>query len=376
MKKIVWTVIIVALVLVIGQFALGKSGKNSSSDMIKIGVMIPMSGNAASFGESASAGFQLAAEEINAKGGIKGKKIQYIIEDSKCNPKDALTAVQKLVNVDGVKFVAGAVCSSEVLAAIPVTEEAKVVFMGQGSSPDITGKGKYFLRTFPSDLLSADAMAQKLVKDYKNISIISEKTDYALALDRVFKEKLASLGSKVVASEQYTSDTTDFRSNIAKIKQANPDVIFVNAQSGPTAARIAKQVREAGIKAKLAAVYLSGDDFVASSNATEGTLIVDFPTLNASNTQARAFLDSQAKKGLKVSYPFIAAQAYDQVYLLAQAMVTVGEDNKKINDYLHNLNDYSGVIGKFRFDNNGDVQGIGLSYKTIKDGKLVELSLN
>lgn len=363
--KTVWTIIVIAVIVLIGVKMFSRNSSN-----IKIGFIAPMSGNPAPFGEALKNGFDIAVNEINAAGGINGRKIEPIYEDSKCNGKDATTAAQKLVNIDGVRYLVGAVCSSEVLGALPVTEASKVIFLGTGSSPDITGRGKYFFRTWPSDLLSSSDLATYLMKDYKKISVISEKTDYGLAMDRSFKAKIQILGGKIEVSEEYVSETKDFRSHLTKIKQANPDVLFINAQNSVSAVNIAKQAREIGLNSQFAGVFFTGDEFVKSGPAVEGTIILDFPAVDSGRLNAGKFLEKYTSLHGQTNYLFVAAQAYDEMNILAQALGASGENSDKIADYLRDVPKYNGVIGDFSFDQNGDVEGIAFNVKVIKNGVL------
>ena len=363
----------VAIVVVLGVINwLGDDKAVIVQKPIKIGVMEPLTGPAASYGEVTKNGFSIALDEINKAGGIAGQPVEVVYEDSKCNGKDALTAATKLVQVDKVDYLLGAMCSSEVLAALPVTENKPMIFMGQGSSPDITGKGKYFFRTWPSDALSGVALAQKLVPQYKKIAIVSEKTDYALALGKTFSGEATKLGAEIVANETFISNETDFKPILAKIKTLNPDLLFINPQTGQGAARIAEQARNMGISAQFAVYFMAGDEFVKSGKAVNGTLILDVPSLDSKNPKAAKYAEIYKAKFGSMNYPLAGAQMYDYLYLLKTAIEKVGNDTPAIQKYLKGMDKYDGAIGSFSFDENGDVIGIGFSYKMVKDNELVD----
>ncbi len=376
-KNIVWTVTVVVVILA-ALFLSNKGGDESKSLVttdraIKIGVISPLSGGAAAYGEVLKNGFSLAVEDINAKGGIAGHPVEVVYEDSKCNGKDALSAAQKLISTDKVDYMFGAVCSSEVLGVLPLTESKPMIFFGEGSSPDITGKGKYFFRTWPSDALSSKALANYIIPKYKKIAIVTEKTDYATALTKSYSEYVPTIGGEIVAAETFSGDTKDFRSVLIKIKQSNPEVLFINSQTGQSAAAIAKQARDLGIKSQFILYFFTGDEYVKSSSAVNGSIILDTPTLDTNRPQAAAYIDAYKKKFNSMNYPFVGAQMYDTLHLLKQAIETSGNDPLKVKAYLNNLSVYSGVIGDFSFDENGDVKNIGFSFKTIKDNMLVDL---
>ncbi len=379
MKKGHIITIIIVLVL-LGVYALSsQSGDKQKSldteNPIKIGVIEPLSGGAAAYGEVAKNGFSMAVDEINAAGGIDGKKIEIIFEDSKCNAKDALSATQKLVNTDKVEYLVGAMCSSEVLAALPVTEGKPMIFLGEGSSPEITGKGKYFFRTWPSDALSGKALADYVTPKYKKVAVITEKTEYAVALGKTFSESVTAQGGEIVAEETFSGDIKDFRALLSKIKRTNPEVLFINPQTGPAGAQIAKQARELGINAQFVAFFFTGDEFVKTSDAVNGTIILDVPSLNESRPLASSFASKYRAKYTSFNYPFVAGQTYDYIYLLKQAIEEAGNDPVKVKAYLNNMTKYEGVIGDFSFDQNGDVKGVGFSFKKIENNELVDLSI-
>ncbi len=376
MKKALWTIGIIAVVVAValGTHA-GQKGAGTAGDLpetIKIGVISPFTGDAASYGEAVKNGAVLAIEDINAHGGIAGKKLEAVYEDSKCSGKDALSAAQKLVDADHVNALVGAICSSEVLGVLPLTESKPMIFLGLGSSPDITGKGKYFFRTWPSDTLSSKAMVDKLVPEYKKIAVITEKTDYAVALGKAFEADTKSAGGEIVFSESFAGTTKDFRSILSKAKLANPEVLFINAQTGQNVAAIANQARDLGIKAQFVVYFFTGDEFVKAGSAVNGTLILDNPSLDESRSVSKQYEDAYKARFNTISYPFVGAQVYDQIHLLAKGIEKNGLDANKLKDFF-NTTSYSGVIGDYSFDNNGDVIGVGFSFKKVEDGKLVNI---
>lgn len=378
MKKSIAWIVLLAIIVFGGLFLtrgpVDQAAKDSGSvKPIRIGVIEPLSGGAASIGEPGKNGFSLAIEEINAAGGIAGRKVEVVYEDSKCSGKDALTAAQKLISADGVQYLVGALCSSEVLAALPLTEGKPMVFFGQGSSPEITGKGKYFFRTWPSDALVGKSLADFIVPKYKRIAVITEKTDYSLALEKTFIADAKALGGNIVADETFAGDTKDFRSYLSKIRLANPDVVFINPQTGQNASAIAKQARDLGIDAQFVVSYFTGDEFVKSGSFVNGTIIVDNPALDMARPIVAQYVEKYKAKFGSMNYPFVGAQMYDYLHLLKTAIEKAGDDPEKVRTYLKSMKGYEGLIGNFSFDQNGDVKGIGFSFKKIEGNALVDL---
>src|SRR3989344_222432 len=200
----------------------------------KIGVMLPLTGDAAAVGLPEQRGIKIAIDEMNAKGGVNGRKLEAIYEDSKCNAKDGNAAAQKLVNVDKVKVIVGGVCSGATLGASPITEENKVILISpSATSPDITNAGDFVFRVAPSDAYAGIVTSDYAFNDLKTkkAALITETTDYAQGLRRVFKENFAKLGGEIVADETYNPEDTDFRTQVTKVKAASPEVIYLIPQA-------------------------------------------------------------------------------------------------------------------------------------------------
>ena len=368
MKKVIISGIVV-VVAIAGILLF--SGKNDN-DTIKVGVMQSLTGGLASYGEAGKNGFSMAVEEINSKGGIDGKQIEVIYEDSKCSPKDALSSAQKLISIDKVKYIAGSICSGEVLAVLPLTEENKILYLAQGSSPEITGKGKYFFRTWPSDALSGKYLADFLSEKYQNIAVITGKTDYTTALSKTLSAELVKNGKTVSVEEVFNEGANDFRDQLSKIKAKNPDVLFVNVQTGTDAAKVSKQARELGIKAQLVVAFLSGDEFVKSGPSANGTIIMDTAILDIDREVSASFAKKYNDRFGNTPLLFISGQMYDYAYLLKNAIEKGGESADDAREYLLGIEKYQGVIGDFSFDQYGDVKGIGFSFKKVVDNTVVE----
>ncbi len=365
------------IVVVLGILAIVLANKApTETGSIKIGYIDPLSGDAANFGSATKGGIEVAIKEINDAGGIGGHLIQMIYEDGKCNGKDAAAAAQKLISIDHVKYIVGLVCSGEVLGVSPISEQNKVFIMVQGSSPEISHAGKYIVRTWPSDLTSSQSIAQHAVaNNFKKMAVIIENTDYSTALGYAFNKAYTELGGEVLYSETYSPNTVDFRTALAKIKALKPEAIFIDAQSGGNAARIAAQARELGITAQFYSAFLTGPEFVSSGPAVNGTYLVDLPALNMSRTASTAFTRNYKQiNGSDSPYPFVSAASYDQIKLLAMSISKYGyNDTKAIRDFMHTISSYDGVIGSFHFDENGDVAGITLRIVQVVNGKVVDV---
>jgi len=344
----------------------------------KIGVMYPLTGDAAAYGLPIQKTTKYAADEINAKGGVNGRKLELIYEDSKCNPKDGNAAAQKLINVDKVKVIIGGVCSGETLGAAPIANENKVVMISpSATSPDITTKGGDFVfRLAPSDAFAGIVASDYAYKDlkFRKAAIVSEATDYAQGLRRVFKENFAKLGGEIVADETYNPEDTDFRTQATKVKAANADIVYVVPQTKAKGVLLVKQLKEAGVnKQLLTAEVMIGRD-VVKENAVEVDGMIGVEQKFDDKAPKAAPILAKYKQDVKEEAPFPAfmSAAYDAVYLVTDAISKNGYDGEKIRDYFYAVKDYEGAVGKVSIDENGDVV-LDFNVKQVKNGELVIL---
>ena len=219
---------------------------DAAAEPYKVGVMESVTGPGESYGTVMVQAKQMAVDEINAAGGVNGTPLRLIIEDSKCGAADAITAYNKLTDVDGVKIILGTSCSGAMLGAAPLAEGDGVVMLSaSATNPDIAEAGDYIFRTAINDNnLGIDTGNTMWSDGHRTIATINELTDYAEGVRRTSVERFEALGGSVSAAESYASDVTDFRSQLTKLTESNPDAIHVAAQSEFTGGTIVKQLRE------------------------------------------------------------------------------------------------------------------------------------
>lgn len=372
-KTIIW--IVLALLVIFGIYSVFKKSTPTETGPIKIGFIGPLSGDAAAYGEPVKNGIELAVNEINSAGGVKGRQIQMIYEDGKCSGKDSASAAQKLVNIDKVKYIIGGICSGEAFGFSPITIKAKVfVIMPGASAPTLSGLSPYLVRNNPNDNFAGISLADFVAKSYKNAFTISEQTDFAKGIESVFLAQLQKNGQTNSGTQSYDSKTTDFRSILSKVKETNPDVVFINAQTGANVLRIAQQARQLGIKSQFISAYFGSDPAVQSGGGVvEGMVFADAPGLSSS-ASGRDFVSKyKAKYGKDPAFAFYAGAAYDGVHLIAQAISSTGDDSTKVEKYVQTLSSYEGTIGMYSFDDNGDIVGVLPVLEKVVNGKLVRI---
>ncbi len=378
MKKLFWAVVVI---VIIGLLVLGGKSKDTDQAMqeggtgpITIGFVGPLTGDAAAYGEPSKNGVEIAVKEINAAGGINGRQVNVVYEDGKCDGQGAASAAQKLVNSDKVKMIVASECSGGVFGLAPVIKQANVAVIATlATNPKVAGLSEYIVRNAPNDAKRGVMLADYAKKSgYKKVAVIAEQTDYAQGIKSTFVDQAKKDGLEIVASEDFVTNTADFRSILTKIKQTNPDVLLIDPQTGAAAVRVAEQARQIGIKAPFIGSEFNGPEVSGAGAATEGFVVAVAPGL-AAGKEGDAFLAAyKAAYGVEPSYAYYAGASYDATKLFAQAIASVGEDATKVKDYLHNLGSYTGTIGNYSFGADGDVVGIEFVFQKLVKGKFVD----
>lgn len=357
-----WIWVLVAVVVIGGIVWWGSMHKTAPvGDTYKIGVILPLTGDAASYGEPAQQIYQMAVDEINTAGGINGKPMQLIVEDGKCDGQDAASAAQKLINVDQVQVIVGGFCSGESLAAEPIAAQAKVALFSPGSSsPKLTGISPYFARNYPSDSAQGKVLADIAYNDkgWKNIAFIQEQTDYAAGIESAFSTEFEKLGGKIIDDQQFPTETTDFRSIVSKVQSENPDALFVDTQTPASGARVLTQIQQLGWKPHLlVSDVIIGDAPTVSQyqGILEGALGAEFG-VDESNPKFVALENNyKAKYGTDLPHGSYAQTEYDGMYLVRDAIAAAGYDGTAIANWFHtDVQNWQGAAGSVTISPDGD----------------------
>ena len=361
---IVVTVAIVALAIgyavgggITGQSVAVTFDSEIDGGIIKLGWMGPLTGDAASYGLSIKKGVDLALKDS----GLKNVKIIY--EDSVCEGKEAVSAITKLINIDGVIAVIGDVCSGATLAAAPIAEENGIVMISSSStSPDITNAGDYIFRTIPTDALQGKFAADVMFSEgNERLAILYGNEDYGVGFNSVLVREFRGTS---ISSEAFERGSVDVRAQLTKIKEGEPDAIFIISNSPDSAVAALRQIRELGIKAKIyGSEGLKSKDILEAGAAAEG-LKVTVPT-----SPTQEFIDAHIQEYGEEPGPF-AAQAYDAFNSLAMAIKQGATTSDEIKDFLYDL-EFEGVSGNINFDSDGDVFG-NYEVFVVENGKWVK----
>ena len=343
--------------------ALGVLACRGDEDPYRIGVMESLTGAGETYGTVANRAKQMAADEINAAGGINGRKLELVVEDSQCTAKDAIAAYNKLTDVDGVKIILGTSCSGAMLGAAPLAEaDGVILFSGLASNPDIAKAGDYIFRTQISDIQVGIDTGNTLWADgIRKLATITEATDYAEGVRRTSVAQFEKRGGRVVAEERYGSDVTDFRSQLSKLFEAEPDALHLAPQSEFSAGAIIKQARELGYEGPIYAETISVGTTaleIAGDAATGMKAIT--ADLDPNNEKAQEVLANFRERYNYVTLPWHLGSAYDDVYIAAECLKKTGDDQDAdgFRDCMYEIT-WSGAIGHdYSFDPDGEVVGL------------------
>ncbi len=336
----------------------------------KIGGTFVLSGDQAEYMKrNYVSGMEMAAEEINAKGGIKGHKLQCIYEDSKGKPHDGVAAIQKLVTIDKVPAVV-TVYTFITLAQIPVAEQYKtVLFAASVETPGLTKRSQWLFRVSPDATDRGLRMAEFLGKSLKlkNIAALYEDQEGVRTQVDAFKLEYPKHGGKIVAEETFKQGDIDFKGQIIKLRGANPEAVYIVGASTREKARIFKQVREAGWNIQMLSNHPIEDPEVinVAGGAAEGVIYVG-------DTMSPEFF---AKFNKRFGYdPDVnAGKQFDAVRLLAIAIEKGGYNGPGIAKALAEIRNFPGVLGQISFTADRE-PGLKSSIKMIKAGKFIPYS--
>jgi branched-chain amino acid transport system substrate-binding protein len=347
---------------------------SNAADPIMLGVSGPLTGPNAQYGAQWKTGFDLALEQINGAGGIKGRPLQYVFEDSQSDPRQSVTIAQKFVNDPTIVAELGDFSSPASMAASPIYQRAGLVQFGfTNSHPDFTKGGDFMWSNSIAQSDEQPALAEFVVKQLglKRPAVIHLNTDWGRISKDIFVKAAKDNGAEVVATEGFLPDEKDYRSTLVRIRDAKPDGIVILAYYAD-GALIARQLRSTGIKLPVAAVssVYSPKFLELGGDAVEGiyTKANFFP--DDPRPEVQAFVKTyQAKYGKDPDN--FAATAYDTIVLFAEVIKQYGTDRKAIHDGLAKIKDVPSVVfGKVAFDTQTRrVLGAKTINLVVKNGK-------
>jgi branched-chain amino acid transport system substrate-binding protein len=326
-----------------------------STEPIYIGVSGPLTGPNARYGEQWKKGFDLALDEINGAGGINGRPLEYIFEDTQSDPKQSVTVAQKFVADDRIIVELGDFSSSASMAASPIYQRGGLVQFGfTNSHPDFTNAGgDYTWSNSVTQGQASPALADFAIETLglQRLAVFYLNNDWGVSSNDLFAARVAELGGEVVATESYLAEEKDFRSALTNVREANPDGIILFSYQAD-GALIAQQVRQAGLEVPLvASSSLQSPDFLElGGEAVEGVYVLGQFLPTDPRPHVKTVVDNfVAKYGEAPDY--FAVHAYDTMILIAKAIELGGPTREGVHSALPQLKDVPSVVyGKASFD--------------------------
>lgn len=296
-----------------------------------IGALLAMTGSAPFYGTVMSRGAQLAVDEINAKGGIDGIKLELFIEDHKSgNAKEAVAGMNRLISLHNVQAVETSF-TPPTLAVAPIADEKQIFMLnGGGVSQTMVGASKYLVhnRSLAADLARALVVRAK-ERGFKKMAIVVWKTDAGDNAREILTKEWKAAGGEVVADESVVPDAANIDTQVAKLRASNPDFI-ASAVFRPTVGLLLKRVRELGMKQPLIGLEYTPDDAkTAGKQATGFEYVTDYFQPSADNPWSERFAKAYKEK-YGEEPEFYAANYYEGIYVIAEA---IRRARKKGGDY-------------------------------------------
>lgn len=355
----------------------GGSGGDSGTGPIKVGMYGSSTGAQAAYGKSSLQGIQIAVDEINASGGVLGRKIELISGDTQSKAEDAATVVTKLVQQDRVVAVLGEVASSNSLAAAPICQRASIPMISPASTNEkVTQVGDYIFRVCFIDPFQGQVMAKFAAGDRikaKRVAILTDtKSDYSVGLTRTFTEAFTKAGGQIAGEPlNYSQGDQDFRAQLTQIKSRNVDALFVPGYYNDVGV-IIKQARDLGITVPV----LGGDGWDSDPLWKYGEVLNNcFYSTHYSPENApektQKFIDAY-KSRYNETPDANAALAYDAALVLFDAIKRANStDGKKIRDAIAATKDFPGVTGNLTIDANRNAVKSAVVLECKYDGTTV-----
>jgi branched-chain amino acid transport system substrate-binding protein len=356
--------------------AFGLSIAQAGAQDIVIGGVFPLTGGVSYDGQTDMNGAKTAVEEINAAGGVLGRKIKFVTEDGACNPTNSVGAAEKLISQQKVVALIGALCSSATGAVAETVRKYKIPqITGVSTAERLTEEGNpWFFRATTTTKLNGTSLAQTLLEmsgGKKKIAFIVTSDDWGRSAVAAYGDAFKKLGASIVATEYFDRNDTDFTEHLTKIRAAAPDVIF-SVGGFQNAANVTIQARQLGINIPILGEGAFCSDswakLVGGFTANIVGILEWVPGIaDEANTK---FIQNYQKAFNEMPTKFSAA-GYNTMHILADAIRRAGSTDPEALRKALAETDYKGIMGRYRFDAKGQAYDFDVLLVEWKDGKSV-----
>ena len=388
MKKRTWSIATVALLLLLTAVAVvhkgsvsgglgaaiqGAEGPNGELSTIKIGGAFGQTGICAEFGEGELKGAMLAVEEINRTGGVNGRALELIPEDTLCENKGVASATHKLISIDNVSAIIGPTWGDTFQGGYPIAQEANVISIGASSALEslaYTGASNdlVFSTWFPQNR-EIDALQRYIVSQgLKTVSIIHDQDPFGAMMGMLFRDQAAQNGLTIIEEKVVTGVNVDFRTFITSMKTKRPDAIFVSFVSPDHKAIFFKQAKELGFATRFFAAADTENPALLSSfaEALEGVVYTSPRGAKGYELFAQRYED-RFKEKPRVS----SSHAYDAVQVLVEAMKKAGTDGRLLQEALLTVQIPGATYDTVQFSEKHQIMTGEFLLKTVHKGQFI-----
>ncbi len=362
-----------------------QAGAQQAKEPLKIGALLSVTGPAAFLGAPEARTLEMLVEELNAKGGVDGHRIQLVVKDTGGNPEKAISFAKQLVEEDGVFAIIGPATSGESIAVKQIANDAKVLLLSCAAAEVITTPVlPYVFKVAPKDSYAAEMIFRQMAKmGVKRIGVLSSNTGFGKAGKEQVEKLAPSHGIEIAASEVYDKAATDLTAEVTKLKAANVQAIL-NWSIEPAQAIVIKNARQMGLKVPIfqSHGFANVQYAKAAGAAADGVM---FPASRIVVAESLAASDRQRpvvtayKQGYEGRYKedvsTFGGHAHDALGILVRAVKEAGLDREKVRSAVENMKGYVGTAGVFNFSPS-DHNGLAIDafeMLTVKDGKFVVL---
>jgi len=349
-------------------------GSSASKDPIRIGLAAALTTDLNMGDTLVLDGTKMAVDEINAKGGIMGRQIKTITEDSANNNTGAINAVNRLINQDKVDVILGTSMSTQILAVKQLVTDAKMMMFGYGSNVKCTQDYPWFVRMRPSDKVAASAAVNYAVDvlKKKRVAITYVSDDFGVGAKDIMVKLLNDKNLKPVVVATYNGDAKDFSPVLLQIKQNNADII-IDFSHEQTSALLQVQNKKLGINLPVilsAAAVAPTTRNMAGNDAIEGNYVVADCVLEGNSDAARKEFIAKYKAEFNKEPDYHSITAYDAVYLYKQAVETAkSTKSEDVQKAVWQVRGFKGILGEYSFTNNNGDGRTQLDIGQFKAGK-------
>jgi branched-chain amino acid transport system substrate-binding protein len=372
MSKLKW---VLGFVLLAGSVVTAVVLTRPKGDIL-IGAVLPVTGEYGAFGASVARGIGLAIEELNAAGGVEGRKIVVDVEDSAGVPGQGRAAAEELIFERGVPAIIGAMSSDVTLAIAPVAEESRTVLLSPASSsPEVTNAGDFVFRNYPSETLQSELIVGYAFRhSCRRAAILTIDDDDGIRLGDAFRRTIRALGGETVYNERFLSRALHFRERLERLTKTVPECVFIVGHNRQLRT-IVSQARKLGITAVFySPVIFHDDETLAAGGASVDGIVFSAPAFDRGSTSPHIELFTSSFRQRFAGDPDIwAAHGHDALHLLIEAMRSHGTGGEEVRDGLYAISKYQGIAGETSFDANGDVHRPG-RFVTVRNGEFVLLT--